>query len=684
MPTIEQYAADLFQEVLVKCADDASSEAKEDAFTEYALEQLNDHNEIDTAEVLRPASRWVKTRTTPPLPAAKINGWSLSGDGGMLDLFVTLFHDSGEKYSISRNEAIKHFELLQGFLKRALVGDLQVSKENDAYEVIEKIRESSNDLLKIRLFFIANGIVREKISDALKPYKIQNVEVTHHLWDLTQLSRLKPGEVSSINLDFHCLQKNPLPCIYTEDSSGEYKTFLAYLPAPLIGKIYNEYGQRLLERNVRAFLSAKNPVNRGIQETLKYEPERFLAYNNGLCCTAASINADCHSDGLGLIHSLTDFQIVNGGQTTASIAHAIKNKIDVTNVVVQMKLTVVSKPESIEEIVPLISKFANSQSKVVTADFSANGNFHKLLEQRSRQIWAPAQISAGKRTHWYYERARGSYDVEKIKSTPSQKKIFEEDNPRYQRFTKTDLAKFEFSWMGFPDIVSKGAQKNFGAYAQIIEENGEPEVTDEYFHHVVARAILFKSTERIVSSLEFGGYRANIVAYSIAWLANKSQHSINLDKIWENQNIPHELVKAIELVATAANEHFAACQTLGKPFGINIGMNTREKKCWEYFRDKHINLPPNWVACLSSKKYLSFKSDAETLSALWDDVRQHFITSDKTIKALEIYTGKTWPLKSTTDSVVKYASRTYQEMVAQKGVGEKKMKSIIEFFSAAK
>ena len=684
MPTIEQYAADLFQEVLVKCADDASSEAKEDAFTEYALEQLNDHNEIDTAEVLRPASRWVKTRTTPPLPAAKINGWSLSGDGGMLDLFVTLFHESGEKYSISRNEAIKHFELLQGFLKRALVGDLQVSKENDAYEVIEKIRESSLDLLKIRLFFISNGIVRENITDDLKPYKIQNVEVTHHLWDLIQLSRLKPGEVNSIDLDFLNLQKKPLPCIYTEDASGEYKTFLAYLPAPLIGKIYNEYGQRLLERNVRAFLSARNLVNRGIQETLKDQPERFLAYNNGLCCTAATIKAECHADGLGLIHGLTDFQIVNGGQTTASIAHAIKNKIDVKNVVVQMKLTVVSKIESIEEIVPLISKFANSQSKVVTADFSANGNFHKLLEQTSRQIWAPAQSNLARGTHWYYERARGSYDVEKSKLTTAQKKIFEKENPRSQRFTKTDLAKFEYSWMGFPDIVSKGAQKNFGAYAESIEENGEPEVTIEYFSHVVARAILFKFTERIVSSLEFGGYRANIVAYSIAWLSNKSQHSINLDKIWENQNIPHELVKAIELVATAANEHFAACQTLGKPFGINIGMNTREKKCWEYFRDKHINLPPNWVACLSSKKYLSFKSDAETISALWDDVRQHFKTSDKTIKALEIYTGKTWPLKSTTDSVVKYASKTYQEMVAQKGVGEKKMKSIIEFFSAAK
>ena len=78
---------------------------------------------------------------------------------------------------------------------------------------------------------------------------------------------------------FDKLQKSPLGCIATEDISGEYRTYLAFMPAPLLGQIYREYGQRLLERNVRAFLQAKNAVNSGIQRTLKDEPERFLAYN---------------------------------------------------------------------------------------------------------------------------------------------------------------------------------------------------------------------------------------------------------------------------------------------------------------------------------------------------------------------------------------------------------------------
>ena len=69
---------------------------------------------------------------------------------------------------------------------------------------------------------------------------------------------------------------------------------------------------------------------------------------------------------------------------------------------------------------------------------------------------------------------------------------------------------------------------------------------------------------------------------------------------------------------------------------------------------------------------------------MWDDVRKHFVSSERTIKAFEIYTDIPWPLKGSADPVAKYASKSYQEMIAIKGVGEKKMKLIIDFFSVAK
>jgi hypothetical protein len=685
MSNLDQYAVELHQEVLVKCADDANQETKEDSFVEFVTEQLSDHNEADFAEVIRPASRWNATRGTPPQPSAKINAWAISGDGSMLDLYVAAYKGSGSRYDLARSEVLKNFELIKGFLTRALSGNtLTVSEDNDAFEVISKIRESSEELSKVRLILVTDGVVKGDISE-LKPFKVSNVNVSFVLWDLLQLSRLQPGEQHVIELDFEKLQTSPLGCIATGDVSGEYRTFLAFMPAPLLRRIYNEYGQRLLERNVRAFLQAKNAVNSGIQRTLKEEPERFLAYNNGLCCTASGIDVEIGKNGLGLIKSVSDFQIVNGGQTTASIFHASKNNIDMSNVVVQMKLTVVSDSKSVEEIVPLISKFANSQNKVASADFAANGAFHRYMEQVSRSVWAPGKSDLERGTHWYYERARGSYEVDRSKATtPARKREFDKENPRSQKFTKTDLAKFELSWMGDPDLVCKGAQKNFAEYAQLIEDNGEPNVTPEYFSHVVARAIIFKTAERIVSQLELGGYRANIVAYSIAWLAEKSDFKIDLEQIWKKQGLSDDLCKAIEAVANASHEHFGALAGAGGSWKTNIGENTKKRECWERFRSLEIDVPRGWLSKLSTKRFLSFESDAENLSALWDEVRSGFLDSDLTIRALEISTGKNWPVRMSTTSVASIAAKAYDQMIATKGIGERKMRQIIEFFAAAK
>jgi hypothetical protein len=684
MSNLEQYAADLHQEVLVKSAEDASQEAKEDAFVEFVTELLSEHNEADVAEVIRPGSRWAATRGNNSQPSAKINAWSLSGDGAMLDLYIASYKGSGARYDLPKSEIIRNFELIKGFLTRVLSGNiLTISDDNDAFEVIAKIKESRDEISTVRLFLLTDGVAKGDISE-LRPFDMAGINVSYALWDLVELSRLQPGEQNVIELDFEKMQNAPLGCIATEDPTGEYRTFLAYMPANLLGRIYSEYGQRLLERNVRAFLQAKNGVNRGIQATLKDEPERFLAYNNGLCCTSAGIDVEIGNNGLGLIKRVYDFQIVNGGQTTASIFHAIKNKIDVSKVVVQMKLTVVSRIEAVEEIVPLISKFANSQNKIASADFAANGTFHRHMEQVSRAVWAPGKSDLERGSHWYYERARGSFEVDRGKATtPARKREFDKDNPRAQKFTKTDLAKFEHSWMGLPHLVCQGAQKNFAEYAQRIEENGEPNVTPDYFSHVIARAIIFRTAERIVSQLDLGGYRANIVAYAIAWLAEKSGFHIDLDLIWKQQRLSDDLCKALEAVAKSAHNHFNDLADFGTPWKVNIGENTKKKECWELFKAKDIITPKGWLSKLSAKRFLSFVSEAENLSVLWDQVRSNFQDSDKTVRALEIFTGKNWPVKINTTQVSLISKKSYDEMISIKGVGEKKMRHIIEFFAAA-
>ena len=225
------------------------------------------------------------------------------------------------------------------------------------------------------------------------------------------------------------------------------------------------------------------------------------------------------------IVELKNFQIVNGGQTTASIHLAHRNKKDLSQVFIQMKLSVV-EPTLTEEVVPKISKYANSQNRVNAADFYSNNPFHIRIEGFSRRILAPLNDGVLRKTKWFYERARGQYASARSQLTESEKKKFDLEHPRSQLFTKTDLAKFINVWQNVPQKVSWGAQKNFIYFLKYIGqkwEKQEGDINEAWYREAIAKAIIFRTTEKLVSGQEWyqGGYRANIVAYAIAKMAHK-------------------------------------------------------------------------------------------------------------------------------------------------------------------
>jgi hypothetical protein len=675
VPELEQFAQDLHQEVLAKCSDDTSPQMREDAFTECVLERLAEHNEADNADIIRPSLRW---ESRGRFPAAKINAWALSGDDATLDLFATLYHGSGEPDIVSKPDVAKYFGLVRGFLRRAIDGFYtQLEESHDAFEAARRIHAAKENLATVRLFFITDGVVGTRAAD-VEEEPLPELELRYVLWDLEKLSRLQVGEHRTIELNFSKIDGGPIGCIAAKDATSEYQTFLAFLPAPLLAKIYGEYGQRLLERNVRAFLQVKNKVNKGLQQTLRDEPHRFLAYNNGLCCTAAEVDVEMGKDGHGRLKGVKDFQIVNGGQTTASIFHALKKeRVDIANVVVQVKLTVLTNPAKVMEIVPLISRYANSQNKVNTADFSANGKFHHQLEQLSRNKWAPPQGGLERGSLWYYERARGSYlDDKARKGTPAKRREFEEENPPHQKFTKTDLAKFEHAWLGLPHLVCKGAEKNFIEFAQKHDEDGEPMVDLNYFKHLVAKAILFRTTEKLVSALEFGGYRANIVAYTIAWLAEKSGRRIDLETIWSQQKISLALCNAITEASKAANEHLLTQAG-------NVGEASKRAECWEEFRKKKLNLPTAWENELAASPFVAPTCEEDAVAAEWEKIRRKFTSDTRTIEGLEAYTGKVWIPSKRRDLVAGYAALSWDQLRRRPGLGLKKLRALVEMFAAA-
>lgn len=304
-----------------------------------------------------------------------------------------------------------------------------------------------------------------------------------------------------------------------------------------LARLYRDYGARLLERNVRSFLQTRGAINRGIRDTILKQPDRFLAFNNGISATAASVELVQASEDSLAIRCIEDLQIVNGGQTTASLYAALdRDKADLSRIAVQVKLTVVGT-ETIDELVPRISRYSNTQNRVTGADFSSNDPFHVAIEGLSRSIWAPAPEGTQRQTHWFYERARGQYADALAKArTPAQKRQFKAMNPTSQKMTKTDLAKFEHSWEQLPHVVSLGAQKNFGEYMlHPVRRPSQPDAT--YYEGLVARAILFRTAEKLVSAQQFGGYRANIVTYTIAKLSHATSRRLDLATIWRTQRL---------------------------------------------------------------------------------------------------------------------------------------------------
>jgi hypothetical protein len=668
---LEQFARDLHQEVLVKAGDETSPQMREDAFTEFVLELLNEHNEVDGADVFYHASD-----SRGRIPATKINAWALSGDGATLDLFVVLYHGGGQTEGVSRSVLADHFKLLRGFLRRAREGfHTQLEEAHEAFEAARRIHEAKDTLTTVRLFLLTDGIVR---STGIDEEQMPGLELRYVLWDLEKLSRLQVGHREVIELDFVNDYDGAIPCLQMADGIGEYRTFLAFLPGPLLARIYGEHGQRLLERNVRAFLQAKGKINGGIQKTLREEPHRFLAYNNGLCCTAAEVELQSGRDGQVRLAWVRDFQIVNGGQTTASIFHALKKeKVDISQVVVQVKLSVLSDPQTVTEIVPLISKYANSQNKVNGADLSASGRFHRQMESLSRTVWTTPISGMDRGTHCYYERARGSYLDDKARQgTPKRQQEWAENNPRDGKFTKTDLAKYEHTWLGFPHVVCRGAEKNFLTFAERLEDEGEPVVDLNYFKHTVAKAILFRTAEKLFSTLQLDGYRANTVSFALSWLAERSQYRIDLDFIWEKQRVPTETQEAIRIACKAAHRHLT--QTSG-----NVGEWSKKAECWASFQTQDIAVPPSWEEEWANISYLTVPSELEAVAQEWEELRTQFVEDPRTLGELEALTGREWIARHRGEEARLHAVRSWSELKGPGGRRYKNIRAFVELFCAA-
>jgi hypothetical protein len=570
--SLEEFARSLVANVLISA--EAEGTTTPEMFAQLMLEDLEVAGDIENYFLAYHKAHGLE-----------IHGFGVNSTLSSIDLFVVEFRQSPLLDKLHKAPAEAMFKRSLQFLRKVSEIKEAVDEGADIHELCIGVEKALLDSSRVRVFLLTNCL---NTTSPPPPDVFNELEVTYEIWDLARFHRMASSGAQSepIVADF----EQPLPCLAVP-RTGNYSVVLGVLPGQVLADLYREYGTRLLELNVRSFLQTRVKVNSGIRKTLLEIPEWFLAYNNGITATASEVDfvqTDSGQQGIWRIHGL---QIVNGGQTTASIYYAhTRDKADLSQVYVQMKLTLL-KESQIPEVVPEISKYSNSQNAVTLVDFSSNNPFHVAVERITRTLWAPAADGSGVETRWFYERARGQYADAEVKArTPAAKKKFKALHPTKQKFTKSDLAKYTHCWDMLPYWASRGAQKNFAEFMIRLEEAATqeraPRVDVPFCHRLIAKAILFKSIDQIARSHGAGSFKAPVTIYTMSYLAKATNQRLDLERIWREQRISPSTVAAIEGLIG----HVMAVITNPK-FGNHAGEWAKKETCWVAVCDIRWNLP---------------------------------------------------------------------------------------------
>ena len=560
MITVEEYYESLLSEIHLTA--DASGSVAENEFLRYALEKLADYGEFDEFELIEDGR--------DATGVWRIDAISIDNNSdlstGAISLIVSLFEKNPLPGTLSQVELDGLVKKLNKYVDFALNKNTYTFFEpgSGPFNAALQLKESwKPEATNLRLYVITNKPISNRLN-LLKKIEIEGVKAELIVWDLNRFFQLELSgrERSPLIID---LSDRPIKALLAskEGDTSDIISMLAAIPATTLVDLYSQWGSRLLEQNVRSFLTAKVKVNKGIRETIKTSPKKFFAFNNGITATAESIESEQREDG-EYITSLENFQIVNGGQTTASLFYAAtKDKFDISEIYVPMKLSIVNSSAA-TALVPFISRYANSQNKVTEADLFSNHPFHVKFEEFSRNSIAPPKSGTASGTYWFYERARGQYiNAQATLASKSERTKFVLINPRSQLITKTNLAKYLNSFNLLPHVVSKGAEFNFSKFAEFVAERWDESIesfNQGFFKTSIAKAIIFKNLEKLIADQKDtwykGGQRDKLVPYTISFIEfaiQKMNKEFNFEEIWKKQDTSSSLNELLISVAEKIN-----------------------------------------------------------------------------------------------------------------------------------
>ena len=612
---LQEYKKDLLN--LVHISADISGDFAESKFFDDMSELLCEAGVYDDIQI----DRYINSRK-----GIRIDGWNWNKTERILSAVITKFSNDEELFTISKSEIEQLGKQASRFISSINDPKFKDSLDSSdpALELAEEMSLYLSDLgidgdegfrpaaHKFRVIVLTDYLLSERVN--LLKLKIENIhdrEAFFEIWDLKRIRNLTLSGTESepCDVDFSELcSEGGLPALPANISESDISSYICVMPGTVLRDLYDNYGQRLLESNVRTFLQFRGKVNQGMKSTLLQNPENFFAYNNGLTVTASDIELD-DSSGQLIIKKLDNMQIVNGGQTTSAIYFSPLSKgkqqgidfrnIDLTKVFVQMKLTVIENDEDSEIIKSNVARFANSQNAIQAADLISNHPIHRAIEKQSRSVWAPPSETTGIQTRWFYERARGQYQTKILAfRTPAKARNFQGENPRKQMFTKTDMAKYENTWRMRPWEVKLGAQGNLEKIGSVLIKEWDQNSDNfgiMFFKDLIAKAILFKTIDSAILMSDWykenSGLKAETSTYSIALLLFKLEKlgwRLNLKRIWETQKLSDSLVNQILDLAETVRTNLLDIDF--RDGNANPSMFARKIIAWEKFKEMDYEL----------------------------------------------------------------------------------------------
>ena len=580
-----------------------------DAFINDVSEMMiNDFNQINDISICN--FEWKNGNRQ--YKSMKIDAYSVDVVSNTVNLLVADYND--RDITTITNEIKNNLsQLMLSFFENSLKGFFLATEQSAPYtQAAQEIKRNNEYIDKIHLYIISTNKISEKVKDLLLQPLVYQGKVYKVKLDVIDFNRIYKTraaffEKEDIIIETAKYGVEGIPCIKAELGTDAYDSYLAVVPGEFLADIYDDYSSQLLESNVRSFLSFRGGINKGIRGTILNSRDKFFTYNNGISAIAKKIECK-FIDKIGMV--ITNFvglQIINGGQTTASLASTrIKDKASLKNIYVQMKLTVVKEEDA--EFVRNIAKFANSQNKVTSADLNSNHPYYTRIEELSRKLYAPAVNGNPYQELWFFERARGQYEQPMIKmTTKKQRDDYQKIRPKDKRFTKTDLAKYVNSADMLPYFVSWGADVNATKFQEVLEKKWEKDnslYNEYYYKEVIGMAIIYKSLEKIISKQEWymenRAYRPQLVTYTFSkfvYEVKKTGLNIDYKAIWDKQAIPNVMEDELANISKLAFDNIYGEREIS-----NISSYCKTKQCWERMQAKPYKLSESIYSVLISNE----------------------------------------------------------------------------------